>query len=89
MKRRPERTLASVTIWANESGRMNKTRLGSLSNQYWQTLNTVGSIIPMDLENLKNYCASADGSHGIEGIKTCFASFRLMYLSLLYSVLSS
>src|SRR6202035_2427838 len=52
-KRRPERTFARVIIWASASGRRNKTRLGSLSNQYWQTLNIVGSIISIDLENLE------------------------------------
>ena len=49
----PGRMFARLSIWLRVSPRISRIRFWSLLNQYWQTLNSVGSIVVNDFEYLQ------------------------------------
>lgn len=82
--RPPGRILARLSNWDKVSGRMSRNRVGSLLNQYSQTLNSVGMMVVKPFENLEAVLI-----YGHEqSASAYFASLRFLYFSLLYSVLS-
>lgn len=64
----PGLTLAALSIWESESGRMSRSLFWSLLNQYSLTLKSVGSMVEKDLEYLS--CVENDFARKASGTFT-------------------
>jgi hypothetical protein len=87
--RPPGPTLPRLSICDKASARMSRSRFWSFLYQYSQTLNSVGSIVAKVLENLNNIISCQSFTALGRRDDRHLASFRFLYFSLLYSVLSA